>query len=554
MRDKKAFTLVEMLAVVVVLAIISVFTFPAINTINNNLSKDKYDRFIKVLNNAADSYIELNFEKYNNIDVQYIDTKKLIENGFLDENLINPKTKVNLKYESGIIVISKNVDKSFAYEYILNEYITIDKIEDLLDLSKEIKNGNSYLNKIIILTDNLDFENIYSYKNSDSTLYGDINGDGVTNTIFLELTTIRGFSPIGDSTHPFKGTFVGDGHLIDNIYINRTAESYLGLFSSLDGAKISDLKLKGEINGNNNTGLLAGAAYNSNIVNVDVNMTSEYICTNCLDLNIGGLIGFARNIILKKINSNSTINIQANNIGGVIGWLENSQNITDINSSVTINGNNRIGAAFGMVSSSSISNIISNGKVTGIKDVGGIVGTIQNTSNVLKSNNKASIIGTNKVGGLVGNFIGSKLELSYNNGEVSGGNEVGGLVGGTSDSIVNNCYSWGNVKGNSDVGGLIGGSLSISLNNSYSVGNVIGSTLLTGGLVGNLTNSTIKYSYFNLNKTSQTAVIGTMSAGTITSSNGLSDDNMKNKLSYAGWDFTNVWFLSENSYPLIALH
>ena len=63
-----------------------------------------------------------------------------------------------------------------------------------------------------MLTRNLNFQSKFSYSNSESLEYGDLNGDGTVETIIKELTSGNGFTPIKHSTTgAFSGNFDGKG-------------------------------------------------------------------------------------------------------------------------------------------------------------------------------------------------------------------------------------------------------------------------------------------------------------------------------------------------------
>lgn len=577
-KTKKGFTMVEMLGIVVVIALISIFSFPMITTLSNQSKQKKYDNFLSVLNNAADTYIELNFEKYNNLTAQYISVKKLVEEGLINENLVNPNTKLKVTDEDGIVVITKNIDKTMSYSYSLNEYFQIKKVEDLVRLSNNVASGNTYYNKIVILVNDIDFNNPDSYEDATSTSFGNINEDTSTNSLLTELTTINGFNPIGDSSHPFKGTFVGDGHAINNLYINRTSETEVGLFSTIDSGEVNGLKLKGSVNGSTNTGLLAGKIINnSEIKDVDVDFTTTSNASN-----VGGLAGYATNITLNNINSNYQINSSASNAGGIIGNITISGGSSNTTESLKSNGmisgsGNNVGGIFGNVTNTIITNAESDGRITGATGVGGIAGNISastslenmtnrssisasskggglfgisSNSTIRKSNNAGGVYGNNTAGGLIGEMSGSTLELSYSTSLVNGTSITGGLVGSMISSTLTNTYNIGNVSGTSKVGGLVGNSSASTLNDSYTTGNITG-TSEVGGLIGVATSSTqLNRLFYNIDNTSQQNLVGT-NTGTNNNSRGLNSIQMKVQSYYNSWDFANIWQIQIGSYPTL---
>ena len=105
--------------------------------------------------------------------------------------------------------------------------LEINYIEDLVDLSENVRNGNTYSGTKVILKRTLDFTDSNSYRNAnDSTTYGDYNLDGNIEDIKTELTTGIGFKGIGyGSSNPFSGIFDGQNNEINGININHEASA-----------------------------------------------------------------------------------------------------------------------------------------------------------------------------------------------------------------------------------------------------------------------------------------------------------------------------------------
>ncbi len=190
---------------------------------------------------------------------------------------------------------------------------------------------------------------------------------------------------------------------------------------------------------------------------------------------------------------------------------------------VDIDGYYFVGGLAGY-NSGSITNAYTTGGVSGVYGIGGLVG--DNSGAIMKSysTSTATIIPgdamSHCVGGLVGhNKSGGSIANSYSTGSVSGG-IAGGLVGHSDPgSSISNSYSTGAV---SDTGGWPGGGL---VSEQYDGGNTTSS-------------------YWN------TGTSGWMTSG---SGTGRTTAQMKQRASYAGWDFTNTWRINEgNSYPYLA--
>jgi hypothetical protein len=97
--------------------------------------------------------------------------------------------------------------------------------------------------------------------NADETTV-DWDGDGVA-----DGASPAGWSPIGNSTTNFTGDYNGQNFTINNLYINRTATEYVGLFGYVYGSVIQNIGLNDvNITGNAHTGGLLGYSSNSSTI------------------------------------------------------------------------------------------------------------------------------------------------------------------------------------------------------------------------------------------------------------------------------------------------
>ncbi|HRP02823.1 MAG TPA: GLUG motif-containing protein, partial [Candidatus Kapabacteria bacterium] len=236
-----------------------------------------------------------------------------------------------------------------------------------------------------------------------------------------------GFSPIGNNSTNFTGSYNGQNYTISNLYINRTFFYYIGLFGQTDsGSTVS------------NIGLL------------DVYVSGSYY--------VGGLVGYNNNGIVSSSYSNGSVNASDSYVGGLVGWNVGTISSSYSTGSVSANGS-RVGGLVGW-NVGTISSSYSNGSVSASSSyVGGLVG--ENGGTVSSSYSTGSVSGTYEVGGLVGANSYGTVSGSYSTGSVSAsGGNVGGLVGYNSASgSVSGCYSTGSViASGSAIGGLVGSS------------------------------------------------------------------------------------------------
>ena len=184
-----------------------------------------------------------------------------------------------------------------------------------------------------------------------------------------------GWSPIGNSSVKFTGTYDGDGHTITGLFINRPATGGIGLFGFTDSpCSITKIGL------------------------VDVNITGFH--------ETGGLVG--------ELNK-STVN-QCFTTGSVIG--------TDVVSLVSM-----IGGLVGNGWRSNIFNSYSRASVSGYSSVGGFVGSFRGTANFTYST--GSVSGGEDVGGYIGSGEINTIDNSYWDKQTSGKTTSNGGIGKT---------------------------------------------------------------------------------------------------------------------------
>lgn len=338
---------------------------------------------------------------------EYMKTEQFVKD-LKDEFWSMDRNNIN----NGLPILLKDEQKGYILE--------INYIEDLVEFSKAVDTGNTYFRENVILTRTLDFKDITSYKDYQSTSYGDLNENGKVETIMEELTNRdgKGFSPIGGNesdynNNYFSGTFDGQGYEIKNLYIN-TTNSYAGLFGIVNNAVIKNIGVTGSV-----------------------------LC-NTYDAYAGGIAG---NIRFSSIsNCYNKMYILANGSGGNCAY---------------------VGGIAGNIGSSSISNCYNTGNVNSYKGTymgtGGIVGYSEGSS-IINSYNTGEIYSktewsNGRVGGIAGDAtnntgVTTNIINCYNLGNLIG-DCAAGIVSGYGNCDIVNCYSAGNVFGDKYSGGII---------------------------------------------------------------------------------------------------
>ena len=305
--------------------------------------------------------------------------------------------------------------------------------------------------------------------------------------ISLTSSSGMGWEPIGNSATRFNATFEGNAHTISNLFINRTfvntTADNMGLFGATGSASaIRNVKLTSvDVTGNDNVGALAGDN-KGQIENCEATGT----VTGRLD--VGGLVGENYGPITGSSASGTVTSFYL--VGGLVGLTYGSISTSRASADVTAtrtDGSSFAGGLVGWNVNSLISNSHASGNVTGSDTVGGLVGS---NKGPISGSTASGIVTTtgDYVGGLVGGNNGTISDSAALNPSVTGAEYVGGLVGRHSEvGTIERSIATANVIGTQRVGGLVGLSLG-PISHSYASGDVHG-TGKVGGLVGGNTGS-----------------------------------------------------------------
>ena len=137
--ENKAFTLVELLGVIVLLGILGVVIIPKVGDSITNSKETAYITQEEQIKKAAYDFIVDNIELFDNTNTITIKLGVLKQKGYLPINIKNPKTRKNISNES-TITITKTNDK---FEITLN-------LIDLIEVTESIDNNSP----IIVLNGN----------------------------------------------------------------------------------------------------------------------------------------------------------------------------------------------------------------------------------------------------------------------------------------------------------------------------------------------------------------------------------------------------------------
>ena len=267
---------------------------------------------------------------------------------------------------------SVTVDGNTVTNVTMNEankgVTAIYTVDELIAFAKDVNNGNTYAGKTVILGADIDLSN-------------------------------REWTPIGNSTNKFQGTFDGNNKVISNLKITGN-KSNVGLFGFTTNGEIKNLTVENAlVTGYLNVGVVAGTPYTSKYTNVTV--------TGHVEVNgfayvggVGGKNAYA-NWTNVTVDVDETSYVNANSIengssyrtyvGGVVGFMgEGGHTFTNVTSNIDVIGTTcDIGGITGIAHyGNSFINCVSTGDVTlttfdskypeDCDEIGGIAGVWHN--------------------------------------------------------------------------------------------------------------------------------------------------------------------------------
>ena len=115
MKNKNGFTMIELLAVLVVLAVITAITVPVINNALKSSRESSYDRQLNTIIDGAKSYGAKNIGNLpSSGESKTITLRDLKDEGFVAEDITNPETKKLLADTMEIEISNNNGDIEYT--------------------------------------------------------------------------------------------------------------------------------------------------------------------------------------------------------------------------------------------------------------------------------------------------------------------------------------------------------------------------------------------------------------------------------------------------------
>ena len=204
----------------------------------------------------------------------------------------------------------------------------------------------------------------------------------------INLDYGKGFTPIGNITTKFTGSYDGQSYYIDNLHISRPQGTEIGLFGYANFATVKNINLfQPNITGDIRVGSIVGELINSSGQFIGNHVFEGFVKGNTTT---GGLVG--------RLGNNS--HIHASSYTGTTTGYTSSQNFTG--------GGDPI-------------------------NIGGIVGKMKPGSVIRTSFFEGYVFGVRFVGGIVGVNSGSEISDSYSIGTITAEDSIIGGITGNSD-------------------------------------------------------------------------------------------------------------------------
>ena len=186
-RNKKGFTLVEMLAAIGILLLITILTYPSFNKLNKK-TEEKFDYSIKtIVENAAKIYVdnnkELIDEKITSNNGKYcLPVATLSSYDYLDTP-IKKSDGENLNLKSCVYITKENEDNNIKYIYELSSDTVkdgVDYLPPIIMLKNKISTANCTLNMYNNNVTKEDFDNLCDIKVTDDKTTDFVLGTNIT--------------------------------------------------------------------------------------------------------------------------------------------------------------------------------------------------------------------------------------------------------------------------------------------------------------------------------------------------------------------------------------
>lgn len=526
--NKKGFSLIELLAVIVILSVIALIAVPIVLNVVEATRRDSFKSsvygiisslekyYVNHLANVTEGFDELEVRYSGGVETLYVDDA--LVNGNLSYKGQAPTSGYLKLYPNGSAEVALANEKYCAYKEAYTSELTIVTGE-----CPEIKETIKIFNVEQL-------SNIRTNLNESYSLISDID------------MTNYNWEPIGTIAEPFTGELYGNGYKIINFNGDFSSKVGRGFFVATDGAILKDITFDNpNLTLGHSSGLLIGTAARTTIDNLTVNNLN--ITGN--NSRVGGIVGKFISGEIKNSNIAGTIESSANDIvGGLIAALEtttpNMVRIKNNKVNLTNNGRAIVGGITGLLALTQGSIEISDNELvlnqkSDAPQSGGVVGKLlfSPTENSINCNIKDNIVGgtlttsEGTIGGIVGTIVTENdmgrnvaatnmiVENNISDADIQLKNTGGGIAGRmTISALIKNNYFLGKVEGYNYIGGIVGVVYNGIIVENMSIGDIISKETRSGGIVSRIVindsnaNIKIEKNYVSSNVSIKTFILG----------------------------------------------
>ena len=245
---KNAFTLVELLAIIVIMASMLLIILPSINNTIKNSEEDKKQESLNSIYMAAENYVMANYDEYSSLDnigsTEYVYIMDLINNGYLSIDTVNPNND-SVFNSKDVVKVTKQENGTFKFE--------LDYIKNLIStLLEQYQEGN----EVGLVKDETN-PNLYYYTGTNEEVannflwYGghqwrvlefDIEAKTLTLITQQPLTSIQPASAVWESKEAHESSYINTwlndyfwNSLNSSIQNNILASTFnIGIYTDVD--------------------------------------------------------------------------------------------------------------------------------------------------------------------------------------------------------------------------------------------------------------------------------------------------------------------------------
>lgn len=364
------------------------------------------------------------------LDQSYLDSEIAIAEITIPK--ITLETPTELAVNNNVLTF-KAVPYAQGYQIYINGILKAGLNTNSYTLSQETINNATYVQ--VKATSTVNYHSSLSEKYyfhvemiSTEAELRNIVADG-SYRLMADISLTSAWTPL-----TFNGFFDGGGHEVRDITIASTS-SEVGFFSTIDGAVITNLKLRGELTSNTDSlepciGGLAGSIKDASITNVAIAFNITVVANNGI-AKVGGVAGESTTTNYEAVHFTGSI-VNTNAISGrFVGLLRQSHKAVTISRS---SGNGAITVSGGEQS-----------------PTGGFIGQMLDNYTLIKeSKASGTVSGPNYVGGFIGYMGYGRIQDSYSRGEVKATAtslvRLGGFIGRVEgyNNLMTNCLAMAN--------------------------------------------------------------------------------------------------------------